>query len=620
MKYPLTAFFLVSFFCLSAQSPVVPHKLQFAGMTLTIRDDARKEIQKDVDALTQSPRHFNMRVERAKTYFPVIEKVFAEEDVPNDFKYLVIQESALIPDAVSVSNAVGFWQFKDYTAVEMGLRVDKEVDERLNIVSSTRAAARYIKRNNMHFDNWLFALQAYQMGAGGVMKNEKDLRHGASHMEITGKTYWYVKKYLAHKIAFENTVNGPGQLSIATYQSRGKQSLKDVAKDVNINEDEILSYNKWLKAKTIPDDKAYAVIIPVVSGVTIDETDAPYLASGKTNSSPSDVRAGANALKTGAQDSKKINGVLAIKARPGETATALAKRAHLELNSFLRHNDMTLRDKVKPGVYYFTAKKRSRGVEPYHKVEAGEDLWIISQQYGVKLNKLRRFNRMRENDVVSQGTMIYLSSTKPRNSATPVVSTEVAKVDEEKEFNWGSESASSVPAGTGGVIVIAEKNSEIPSVVIQDTLVTVPDSVKDVALSENDPDSLTTVESDSVITVKIEEKVELPAQHVVQKGETLYGIARMYNLDVMTIAELNNLNLQESIRTGQVLELKGPEGVTAARTQPVEITYEVKASDTLYSVARKYGVTIKEIMDWNAKSDFNVSVGEKLKIIQKVSD
>ena len=78
-----------------AQTPEVPHKMHFADMTLTIRDDARREIQKDVDALTKSPKYFGIKVERARTYFPLIEKVFAEERLPDDFKYLVLQESAL---------------------------------------------------------------------------------------------------------------------------------------------------------------------------------------------------------------------------------------------------------------------------------------------------------------------------------------------------------------------------------------------------------------------------------------------------------------------------------------------------------------------------------------------
>src|SRR5687767_1041631 len=105
----------------AAQSPEVPHKMEFAGMTITIRDDARREIQKDVDAMTKSPKHFTIKVEKARTYFPIIEKIFADEGVPDDFKYLALQESSLIADAVSTSNAVGFWQFKDFTAIEMGL-------------------------------------------------------------------------------------------------------------------------------------------------------------------------------------------------------------------------------------------------------------------------------------------------------------------------------------------------------------------------------------------------------------------------------------------------------------------------------------------------------------------
>ena len=97
MKLAAALFVFVST-CAFSQRVVVPHKMQFAGITLTIRDDARREIQKDVDLFTQSPKHFAIKVERARTYFPIIEKVFEEERLPEDFKFLVLQESALIPD------------------------------------------------------------------------------------------------------------------------------------------------------------------------------------------------------------------------------------------------------------------------------------------------------------------------------------------------------------------------------------------------------------------------------------------------------------------------------------------------------------------------------------------
>jgi len=172
--------FIFCFYCLCWQLkaqplavPEVPHKMNFAGITLTIRDDARREIQKDVDALMQSPKHYQIKVERAKAYFPIIEKIFAEEKLPDDFKYLVLQESALIGNAVSVSNAVGFWQFKDFTAKEVGMRVDDLIDERMNIVSATRGAARYIKKNNYQFEvdkNFLSVIKS----CGEVKRKDQD--------------------------------------------------------------------------------------------------------------------------------------------------------------------------------------------------------------------------------------------------------------------------------------------------------------------------------------------------------------------------------------------------------------------------------------------------------------
>jgi membrane-bound lytic murein transglycosylase D len=51
--------------------------------------------------------------------------------------------------------------------------------------------------------------------------------------------------------------------------------------------------------------------------------------------------------------------------------------------------------------------------------------------------------------------------------------------------------------------------------------------------------------------------------------------------------------------------------------QPEMITYEVKSSDTLYGIARHFGATIKEIMDWNNKSVLTITMGEKLKILKR---
>jgi membrane-bound lytic murein transglycosylase D len=562
-----------------AQGPEVPAKMQFAGMTLTIRDDARKEIQKDVDMLTQSAKHHNIKVERAKTYFPIIEKIFEEERVPDDFKYLVLQESALIADAVSVSNAVGFWQFKDFTAVEMGLRVDKEVDERMNIVSATRGAARYIKKNNYYFNNWIYALQAYQMGAGGAMKVVKDYQSGTKHMEITSQTYWYVKKFLAHKIAFENSVKGAGEVKVFIIPNRTKRSMKDVANEFLIEEEQLKSYNKWVRKDHIPDDKAYMVSIPTM-GETKARTEAIARAEAKN---PLDQPTRLDVKPANASHiTMMLHGIPAIKAQAGETPATLAKRADLEISSFLKYNDISISDRISPDQFYYLKRKKTKGSASHHVVKTSDNLWSISQLYGVQLKKLERYNKLDKNSVLKEGSVIYLSNKRVVTNEQSVK--EAIEVEEGETFNWTvkpeTSPAPDVPPAT---IVTSE------AVIISATIPS--DSVQ-------------------VDTLSIQ-------QHVVVAGETLYSIAKRYELGVMQLVEWNNLSLAEGIKPGQVLKLKSTTMGTVAEPTPTEVIHTVKSSDTLYSIAREYGVTIKELMDWNQKKDFSVTVGEKLRVVKK---
>lgn len=604
------ALFFVAIVQAAAQTPEVPHKMEFAGIRLTIRDDARREIQKDVDALTVSPRHFNIKVERAKTYFPIIEKIFAEEQVPDDFKFLVLQESALIADAVSVSNAVGFWQFKDFTALEMGLRVDKEIDERLNIVSSTRAAARYLKKNNSFFDNWLYALQAYQSGAGGVMKAVKDTQSGARHMEITSQTYWYVKKYLAHKIAYESAVKGKGTVSVLTLNTSGGKSLTDLAKEVAVSEAELKTYNKWTKSGSIPADRSYTVIIPVAG----ETSNAAALAS--LNNEQNDKRVtGSSVVSAAASVRKKINGIQAIQAQAGETSVALAARGGVGLTKFLQWNDLNATQPLVAGSFYFLGKKRKRAIENFHKLSAGETLWEVSQRYGVQLKRLKKFNRIKYDTEVAVGTMLYLASTRPKSDPVLKPIENAVAVSDGETFNWEA-----TPS-----VVTASKSNDTVTLPAESIVLPVSDSEVNEAGDVTQSDSIRVpvtpvVVVDSVASAETITVISKKEYHTVQAKETLYGIAKLYNVGVMDLVKWNNLDLQQGIKPGQELRLSEsqPEATEPMLEKPLtEVLHEVKSSDTLYSIARQYGVTIKQIMDWNQKKDFSLAVGEKLRIQQR---
>ncbi len=483
------------------QIPQVPPKMQFAGMTLTIRDDARREIQTDVDALTHSPKYFNIKAERARTYFPIIEEIFAKERLPEDFKYLSLQESALVPDAVSTSNAVGFWQFKEPTAVEMGLRVDQSVDERMNIASASRAAARYLKQCNHYFNNWIYALQAYQMGAGGVMRAVGDKDLGTRHMEITSQTYWYVKKFLAHKVAFEEVAGKPA-LEVSVVRDAAGKTLWQLSQEYSMDENQLKEINKWLKDDRVPDDREYVVLIPkgeVTPGFGLLTVAARPKPDAKAQSAVQDE------LKT-------INGIRAIRARANESLTTLVERADVSLSKFLNYNEMDIAKPVQPGAWYFLEKKKKRAEQDVYTADPGEDLWAVSQRFGVRVKSMMKYNDLDSDQSLIGGTVLYLSYHRP---------------------------------GAGG---------------------TVPDSAI-VALDDNS------------------------FEWAVTLAPGLTPVARK--------------------SAGKEANVSSGAPITAAANEAI---HEVKPSDTLYGVARQYGITIREIMEWNGKKDFSLSVGEKLRV------
>lgn len=414
----VTLFFLLFLLGVEAlaDSPRVPTKMEFAGIQLRITEGARRELQEKVDKLTQSQRHFNAKAELAASYFPIIEQIFEEEGLPDDFKYLIIHESGLVSDAVSTSNAVGYWQFKKETAEEMGLRVDHKVDERMNIVSSTRAAANYLQQNNLFFNNWVHALQAYQMGAGGTQRSLSKIESGASHMTITKDTYWYVLTFLAHKIAYEEAVelarnNAP---RMYLYNNGGGKSLKEIGKETTVPLDSLEKYNKWLKTKVIPEDKSYSVVIPYFNPHPLTPFD------GKKDSLSVSISKKVENIEIPhtmpAIKQLTINGLPAIMSNTELTIDELADKLNISSTDFSSYNDILPHYNVLPNQVYYLKPKLKKSKIYYHTVKENETLWSISQEYGVKVARIKKMNRMGKNaSIVKPGRVLWLRKTRPKD-------------------------------------------------------------------------------------------------------------------------------------------------------------------------------------------------------------
>lgn len=94
--------------------------------------------------------------------------------------------------------------------------------------------------------------------------------------------------------------------------------------------------------------------------------------------------------------------------------------------------------------------------------------------------------------------------------------------------------------------------------------------------------------------------------HIVQKGETLYSIGRTYGIKPEEIARFNGISLNSPIKIGQKLRIPSgsvklsPSGGTAEKQKT--ISYRVERGDTLYSLARKYNTTVDAIRVLNNMS------------------
>ncbi|HHO70272.1 MAG TPA: LysM peptidoglycan-binding domain-containing protein, partial [Halothiobacillus sp.] len=93
----------------------------------------------------------------------------------------------------------------------------------------------------------------------------------------------------------------------------------------------------------------------------------------------------------------------------------------------------------------------------------------------------------------------------------------------------------------------------------------------------------------------------------VQKGDSLWAIARRFNTSISELRSLNALDESRPLRVGQLLVVKAaPAGAVAANNptgQEAADTYVVQPGDSLWAIARRFSVTVEQIRSWNGIKD-----------------
>ena len=129
------------------------------------------QLQKEFhQKLKNSKKRYTQKLNNASLFIPQIKKILKESEIPSAFLYLVMAESNFILNASSNKKAKGLWQFMPKTGEHYGLEINSYIDERMDIVKSTKAAVKYLKRLHTMFGKWYIVAFAYNCGEGRVIE------------------------------------------------------------------------------------------------------------------------------------------------------------------------------------------------------------------------------------------------------------------------------------------------------------------------------------------------------------------------------------------------------------------------------------------------------------------
>ena len=406
-------------------TPDAPYELiedRLSCINTTMPLTFNERVQSFVNYFTVRDRDYTREVIRRKNlYFPIFEKYLKKYSIPDQLKYLSIVESGLRPDARSRVGAEGLWQFMPSTGRMYGLNQSWYVDERRDPEKATEAACKYLKQLYNMFDDWELALAAYNTGPGNV---RKAIRRSGYKKDFWGiydylprETRSYVPQFVAvlytieyaeeHNLFSEDIAHAWETDTVHVSQF---VSLKALAEELNVCEDELRLLNPELTRLAIPEDaKNYPLLIPV------DKSDflAANRASVLDSAGSKEIQKAFVAQVQQTSGSTYGRTKTTYRVRSGDVLGAIAQRHGVGLSELRRWNNIR-GSRIYPGqkltiwakgsgprlASASSAPSRSIPSSKVHLVQPGDSLWEISRKYeGLSVNKIKDWNNLKSNSI-----------------------------------------------------------------------------------------------------------------------------------------------------------------------------------------------------------------------------
>lgn len=225
--------------------------------------------------------YFFKALDRAYVYIPAIKNILSSYHIPQEFLYLAMVESNFSSKAFSKTKAAGLWQFMPQTAADYGLRIDSYVDERNDIIKSTKAASRLLSKLHKRFGKWYLAAIAYNCGASRLelaikkaKSDELSVLLDENKKYLPAESRKYIRKIVAMVLIghneklflntkYEHLLNIASTYSVSTVTLPGSETLQRLSRIIDIPLNELRNLNRHLKYDIVPPYmKRYEVYIP----------------------------------------------------------------------------------------------------------------------------------------------------------------------------------------------------------------------------------------------------------------------------------------------------------------------------------------------------------------------
>ncbi len=356
----------------------------------------------------------------SKYYFPIFERSLREVGVPDELKYISIVESALNPNAVSKSGAVGPWQFMYTTAKGYGLVMDNYVDERKDPVQASYAAARYIRDAYDRLGDWLLAIAAYNCGTGAVSRAVQRAGGEANFWAVRSflprETQNYVPAFIATAYAMNYYAKHDITPQTANFNIFTDEidvtrfiSLASIAQAVDMDVSELKLLNPSYKKQIINGSSASPKTL-VVPAIDKQHFSSLYdLLNDGLNDEPQVIAASTKVINS----NPLTKGISSITVKQGETLLMIANQYGIEVQDLKVWNDLKVM-KVVPGQEIRVTPnqiKKSAPQQPAYKiyvVKAGDTLSEIASKFdGISITKIKALNGLKSS-VVQPGMRLKI--------------------------------------------------------------------------------------------------------------------------------------------------------------------------------------------------------------------